>query len=89
MITAGTAVRPTSVRLKIPAHWRRPPLYVPHPDSLLPIERCIWDLTPLNSLLPTKLRKCPRCGKFGIRTAPLVSDCLYVEECIQSFRRTK
>lgn len=69
------------VRLKVPANWSRPFVYVPHPDSVLPIERCVWCLTPLNSLVPVKFRKCPRCGKFGITSEPLVFRIIYVEEC--------
>ena len=70
-----------AVRLKIPQNWIKPPVYVPHPDSLLRIERCVWDLTPLNPLVPVKFRKCPRCGKFGTSAEPLALRTIYVEEC--------
>lgn len=76
-----------TVRLKIPPTWRKPPLYVPHPDSLLPLQRCVWCLCVLDPNCPAKLRKCPICGKHGMTAEPLIFRTIYVEQCLSRKER--
>lgn len=56
-----------------------PPLYTPHPDTLLRLWRCLWCLTRVDPAVPVKFRKCPRCGKQGQTTFPLYSNLMFVE----------
>lgn len=80
----SNGVGAVSVRLRVPPAWRkkphqRPPLYTPHPDSLLPLRRCFR--TDCRTLKPGHghLDRCPRCNSLLDSTSPLVKWFLYVE----------
>lgn len=80
----------TSVRLKVPAGFTRkpkatkevrcaPPLYQPHPDSLLPLRRCFR--ADCRTVKPSGCAKCPRCGALIDTSTPLCKWTVYVEQC--------
>lgn len=55
-----------------------PPLYTPHPDSLLPHPRCCR--TSCRAIVPLGYGRCPVCGSMIYSTEPLVKFTIYIEE---------
>lgn len=69
--------QPRKVRIKkIPQDT--PPLYQPHPDSLLPHRRCCR--TSCRAVIPEGVRSCLVCGCLINSNEPLVKYTTYIEE---------
>lgn len=88
----------TSVRLKLPPSFAAkrknvtevrlsPPLYVPHPESTLPLRRCFR--ADCRAVKPFGCSKCPRCGALADSCAPLCQWTIYVEPCESTKKKAK
>jgi hypothetical protein len=55
-----------------------PPLYTPHPDSVLPHRRCFR--ADCRAIKPVGITRCLICGSYADSTEPLIRFTIYVEE---------
>lgn len=56
-----------------------PPLFVPNPESIQSVPRCVRDSC--RCIVPTGREKCPSCGCRIISTEPLSKLTIFIEEC--------
>lgn len=69
--------QPRKIRLK-KIRKDVPPLYTPHPDSLLPHRRCCR--VACRAIVPEGIKSCLVCGSLIHSTEPLVKFTIYIEE---------